>query len=109
MGDRGNIVIDYGKGKKIYFYTHWKGSDIRAILYRALARKQRWDDPAYLARIIFSELIRGDEGGETGYGIAPYEIDNEHPLLIVDTVNRRVKEGKKTVSFDDFLFEGVEP
>lgn len=92
MGDRGNIVIRFDSKttpKDIYFYTHWRGSEIGEILAKALSRNERWDDPSYLARIIFQTMLNGDEG-ETGFGIAPYPSDNEHPLLIVDTQNQQV-------------------
>ncbi len=115
MGDRGNIVIDYGKKRRIYFYTHWNGSSIKEILKGALLRgKERWDDPSYLARIIFCELIGEDQEGVTGYGISPYLTDNEHPLLIVDVRNKLVwledKEGNyigKKISFSDFVKEEI--
>lgn len=85
MGDRGNIIIRYSNGKDIYFYTHWRGSEMRGILASALARgTDRWSDESYLARIIFCELVKGQEMDTTGFGIAPYEIDNEHQHLIVD-------------------------
>ena len=96
MGDRGNIRL---VGKQfgptgIYFYTHWSGSSIKEWLANALERKQRWEDPAYLARIIFCELIApGDDLlGETGYGISCRIQDNEHNILVVDTDNLRVWE-----------------
>lgn len=109
MGDRGNIVMEYGDGKQIYFYTHWRGSEIAAVLTRALQRKQRWNDPSYLARIIFCELVRGEESNETGYGISPYLTDNEHDLLSVNpqkqTVRKTTEKGriKQTWTFEEFL------
>jgi len=90
MGDRGNIAIQYENGQRIYFYTHWKGSQTREIVKKALARKERWNDDAYLARIIFCELIDGDTDGETGFGISPNECDPENPTIVVDTVEKKV-------------------
>ena len=40
-----------------------------------LNRKQRWDDPEYLARMIFSKLTEGNTSGEDGYGIYPKQTD----------------------------------
>jgi len=90
MGDRGNIAIQYENGQRIYFYTHWKGSQVEEIVRKALQRKERWNDDAYLARIIFCELIGNDTKSETGYGIAPYECKEGSPLIIVDTVEQKV-------------------
>jgi hypothetical protein len=56
----------------VYLYTHWKGSELSEIVRRALASeagRNRWNDAPYLTRIIFDELTRGEQGGETGYGI----------------------------------------
>lgn len=94
MGDRGNIVIrptaDTNQ-EDIWLYTHWSGSDLAEILARAMARRQRWTDAAYLARIIFCEMI-GKDGldKETGFGIATYQCDNEHDRLVVDVTNQTI-------------------
>lgn len=92
MGDRGNIVMRYNSDPKqdVYFYTHWSGSQIPRILQTALGRRLRWDDPAYLARIIFCTLVKGREGEETGFGIATTPCDNEHDYLVVDLETARV-------------------
>jgi len=88
VGDRANVcvVMDHegGYSGSVYFYTHWHGAELPRLVQRALGRRQRWDDPAYLARIIFSEMIRDDVGGETGFGISLEVQDNEYPLLVVD-------------------------
>lgn len=119
MGDRGNLVMRFtepvkelGQDEKrtdVYFYTHWRGSELPNILQRALARRQRWDDEAYLSRIIFNTLTEGYEKEETGFGIAPYMCDNEHDLLIVDhedqMVIRQTEEGKerRRWTFEEFV------
>lgn len=103
MGDRANIIMEmptgYGEGEipngQIFFYTHWDGSELPAILQSALARRQRWDDESYLARIIFSEMIKNSVGDETGYGISLRESDNSYAFLRVNTEKKTV-----TVDFD---------
>lgn len=98
MGDRGNIVVQETEGKRVYLYTHWKGSQIGGVVAKALAKKKRWDDAPYLARIIFCELIdvEGDIKGEAGYGISAGICDNEYPILVVDVE-------KQVVRFEDEL------
>lgn len=98
MGDRGNICINYNnaygqesKYPPIYFYGHWSGTEMPFVLQRALKKHRRWNDPAYLARIIFNELTAGYEKEETGYGIAPYICDNEHDILEVCVEEKKVK------------------
>lgn len=86
MGDRGNIVIrqDGTNANDVWFYTHWSGSEIGETVKAALARKLRWEDPSYLARIVFDELTKGRQGDETGFGISCQLQDNEHPIVVVD-------------------------
>jgi hypothetical protein len=100
MGMRRNIALDYGEERKIYLYTHWGAEHLEDVLRDALVRgRSRWDDPPYLARIIFSEMIRDELLDTTGYGIAPYVMDDEFPTIEVDF-------GKQTVGgvpFDEFV------
>lgn len=91
MGDRGNIVVQEAVGKRVYLYTHWRGSEIKSVVQLALQRHQRWNDPAYLARIIFCQLLApGDLKGETGYGISATIGDNGYPVVVVDCERQRV-------------------
>lgn len=105
MGDRGNIEIN-----GVWLYTHWGGSELKATLKAALKNGVgRWNDTTYLTRIIFSEMVKGDESGTTGYGISTHMPDNEHDILHVETETQRVIErtegGKviKTTSFKQFV------
>lgn len=112
MGDRGNVVFKYQDGNKIYFYSHWGGSGLKETVRKALIRAKgepsnltknsRWDDESYLARIVFCTML--EEEGQTlqeltGFGIAPYEVDNEHPLVVVDTKAQTVNG----IPFADYI------
>ena len=91
MGMRRNIALDYGANTKVFLYTHWGAEHLEDTLRAALIRgRDRWDDPPYLARIIFSEMIQDEVLEETGYGIAPYVMDDEFPTIEVDLENRTV-------------------
>ena len=104
MGDRGNICIRYEDGGEIYFYTHWRGSAIKGILQSSLSKHWRWDDPPYLARIIFCDMIDGSEKEETGYGISPYVGDNSHPIVYVNTKDQTIQIGdNEPISYEDFI------
>lgn len=90
MGDRGNVVFKYEDKNKIYFYSHWGGSNLKETVRQALIRgKERWNDESYLARIVFCQMLMGSGANElqalSSFGISPYEVDNEHPLVTVDT------------------------
>jgi len=111
MGDRSNIVVTgFGDklGQRIYLYGHWMGMNHVKILKESLLRgRDRWNDPSYLTRIIFSEMIKNDVMGTTGYGISPEIMDNEHPLLIVNVEIQTVTlEDYKIISFEDFIKNG---
>ncbi len=84
MGDRANVYIKEDQEHGVYLYTHWGGSELPEMTRTALNRHQRWDDSAYLARIIFCEMIKGREAEETGFGISTRMPDNEHPIIVVD-------------------------
>lgn len=105
MGDRGNIQLVYGQGQPpIYLYTHWRGTDLPNIVANALKSRSgraRVHDPDYLARIIFSAMIKDEVESDAGYGIAPYRMDHNHPDIVVNLVERTV-DGQ---SFDDFIRE----
>lgn len=90
MGDRGNIAVQDG-GKRVYFYSHWSGSELPAIVQKALRRQQRWDDAPYLARIIFNTMTEGCSNSETGFGISTDVCDNEHPIVVVDCDTKKVR------------------
>lgn len=121
MGDRANIVIKQNPGRdqppsRIFFYTHWSGSELPVILQDALKRGQpRWTDESYLARIIFSEMIKDAVDDVTGYGISAYITDNSYALLVVDAETETValedaNSGKQigaSVSFTEFVALGL--
>ncbi|MHC4933702.1 MAG: hypothetical protein ACYTGV_16090, partial [Planctomycetota bacterium] len=106
MGDRANVVmVDKGwdgdePPKFVYLYTHWGGYELPLVVKKVLQRKARWNDPAYLARMIFCAMIpAGQEDGETGFGIGSSRPDNEHPYILVDSREQRI----------GFTPEGMEP
>lgn len=104
MGDRANIHFKTNKGPGVFLYTHWQGSDLAAILQRALSRHLRWNDGPYLARIVFCEMVKGQESEETGFGIWDEEPDNSHQILHVDVEKQTVTIGEgESLSMEDFI------
>ena len=104
MGDRANVHVFEGKGDNgVYLYTHWNGTELPVTLQTALRRKQRWTDVAYLARIIFGEMVKGEEAGVTGFGIGTSMCDGQARILHVDTESQTVtvNEGRK-FSFEEY-------
>lgn len=97
MGNRGQININ----NEVYLYSHWGGDDVSLmkVMEKALSRKQRWTDPSYLARIIFSTMIKDDINGETGYGIAGHSFGEN--TITVDTCDQTVQMGSFEIMFND--------
>ena len=107
MGDRGNICIREAEGA-IFLYTHWGGSEIAKTAQKSLKRgTERWDDPAYLTRIVFDDMVDGDRG-TSGFGISRGICDNEYPIVVLDTDKQQVRfedeKGRKAGewSFTDY-------
>jgi hypothetical protein len=86
MGDRSNIAITYRSGETIYLYGHWLGKENQKIVAEAIREGRRTSDEAYFARILFSKMVMQDIHGETGFGIAPYKVDEDYgnPTVTVD-------------------------
>jgi hypothetical protein len=105
MGDRANIVIieeieGADPHEAVFLYGHWSGYDLPETLAASLKRGEaRWNDAQYLARIVFQDMIRDDEG-LTGFGISTRMCDNSYPLLVLDIARRRVVEYPEQVYID---------
>lgn len=105
MGDRANVVIK-DSDSQVCLYTHWSGSDLPEILKAALIRgKSRWNDRAYLARIIFCEMVRGSEMELTGYGISQNIGDGGDNVIYVDIDAQTVTHRGRELSFAAFSGE----
>ncbi len=108
MGDRANIVMKFDRGGEVWLYTHWCGTELEETLRKALDRgRSRWDDPSYLTRIIFCEMIKLDGNdaldGLTGFGIATSEQDQNHPHIYVNTEAKTVTIDGKELPFNEFV------
>ena len=113
MGCRGTIEIwENGAAPKdeerpVVLYTHWGAKEMEDDLRDVLSRKKRWNDPAYLSRMIFSRMIRNDIDGELNYGILTDNIGDAEAEIIVDCNRQEVIvkgwDGNDTYTFDDFI------
>jgi hypothetical protein len=118
MGDRSNIVIEQADGGRIFLYGHWMGSDAINVVTQVLARRQRWNDETYLARMLFSKMTEGEPvDAETGYGIGTYPADNDgYPFIVLKPASMTIfleKDNRWSdkpneaitpeISFEDYL------
>lgn len=119
MGDRGNIKIAGEYGEPIYFYTHWRASELIEIVAEGLDKgRERWGDEDYLNRIIFQTLLGGDESN-LSFGIGTREAGDIWRMVEVNHKDKTVFVGERVygedleswwkfadaVSFEDFIFE----
>jgi len=88
MGDRAQVHGVAHKNKEynhdVWLYTHWHGTELPEIVARAISRGERWQDAEYLTRIIFSEMVKGEIDGETGYGIGNHQHGDVYRVITVD-------------------------
>lgn len=104
MGDRANVQV-ISRSEKVTLYTHWAGSELPVTLRLALARgKSRWTDFPYLSRIIFSEMIEGNERNLTGFGISQEIGDGADRVAVVNVDAQTVRlNGGPAVCFEDYV------
>lgn len=107
MGDRANIVVRQHDGGLVYLYSHWGGCELWESLKTTLAKRWRWDDETYLARLIFQDMTRGCEDQETGFGISTSLTDNEYPLLVVDCDYKTVSVHNEDDNLKDLATEPI--
>lgn len=104
MSDIANIRFteEYGS---IHFSTYWHGSELGHVLALALERgRVRWDDPPYLARIIFSEMIKDEVLEPAGYGISISVCDGGDNIYKIDAIAQTVQHNDGSVlSFEQFI------
>lgn len=113
MGDRRNVVVEFDDNVSVALYTHWTGTDLPGILADAMSRGMgRWDDPTYLTRIIFSEMIQDAVLSETGYGIEPIKTGSDNYCEsspgydpYVDIRNQRIGLDETWYSFPEYIEE----
>ncbi len=108
MGARVNVEVQYKNEPSIFLYSHWGGSELALKVKKALAKRERWDDPQYLTRIIFCQMVGKDWEMTTGYGIAPYPGEESFPTVRVNTENHTVTIGGKLWTFEEYIAESDE-
>ena len=95
MGDRAQVLIHDGDADDgVFLYTHWSGSQLHTVVQTALQRHWRWNDACYLGRVVFQEMIGGDnaKAQETGFGIDNIEHgDLEHRVIVLNTSDQSVE------------------
>jgi hypothetical protein len=86
------FVRENEQGGGVYLYAHDDGMALPRITQAALRHfPDRWDDPQYLARIIFSAMIRDDLDSGLNFGISATLREGRDRVLVIDTVTQEVR------------------
>ena len=100
MGNRAQVKIE---PMGLYFYTHWHGYHMPLLVRDALAKQWRWNEPSYLARIIFDSITAGTHEEENGVRINTKFMDEDHPTIVVNTELQTVAwKGGACWSFEEY-------
>lgn len=88
----------YFKETGIYLYQHNNGDSLFETVQESLVRgKERANDPEYLARIVFCDMIKESSvgfDGLTGFGIGKVKHGDIDYLITVEKGKATVKEIK---------------
>jgi len=87
MGDRAQVHFE---DTGAWLYTHWGGRTLPEVVRQALARDERWNDPEYLARIVFDEMT-GDDTSATGFGIGTEQLGGVTQTIHIDCSEQEVR------------------
>ena len=108
MGCRGTIEIwnnaaaPTSDEKPVVLYTHWHAKRMMYDLITTLEKKERWNDAAYLSRMIFCEMVKDNLHNTTGFGILTDNVGDAEEEIIVDIDRQEVI--RKRIGHDNQIF-----
>jgi len=102
------IVGPYGR---VYLYTHSGAGSLVNDIHSVLSMRQRWDDPDYLAKMVFCKMVPVEcWNTDLGFGIGTQLYADVNLLITLDTINQKIllqsatdKHYKLQNSFKDFV------
>jgi hypothetical protein len=100
-----------GPHGRIYLYTHDHKERLVADVHAAMYPRKRWDDPDYLAKIVFCHMVPIEcWQEEKGYGIGTQLYADIDLLITLDTTRQLVtitsvldKHYRYQGTFDEFV------
>ena len=106
MGTRGQVCVRGNHGD-VYLYRHFDAQNLLNDVYVGLSYGQRWDDGDYIARMIFEQMISGNNDKVYSFGICTHQHSDIDLLVIVDCKKQEVIIEKKQlqikVPFDQYI------
>jgi len=105
-----NAAAPKSEERPVVLYTHWGASTLMQDVLSAIERRERWNDPAYLSRIIFCHMICGDLNplsSSTGYGILTDNVGDASIEIVVDCdrqeiIVKEIDRDNETYTFEEF-------
>lgn len=97
------IVGEHGS---VYLYTHNYAKTLVSIVHEVLSRRQRWDDPDYLSRMIFCAMIPYDDWNkDTGFGIGTQYVIDTNLLIVINLERKRISISSYGSGVDNVLMD----
>jgi hypothetical protein len=94
------IISPYGR---VYLYTHNDAKSLLTIVHNTLSLKVRWDDPDYLSRMLFCEMIPEQFwSSNTGYGIGTQLYADVELLVSLNTAAQKITLSSGSHEFSNF-------
>lgn len=96
------IISPYGR---VYLYTHDDSKTLLTTTHDILSKRERWDDPDYLSRMLFCEMIPEEFWkSNSGYGIGTQLYADIDLLISLDTVNQKITISSGLHSYSNLIF-----
>lgn len=94
------IISPFGR---VYLYTHDTSRNLLSNVYNVLIKEKRWDDPDYLARIIFCEMIPQEFwDSDSGFGIGTQLYVDTELLISLDVTSQKITVSSGMHEFENF-------
>jgi hypothetical protein len=86
----GQIEIK-GPYGSVFLYTHDLAHNILNIVHEVLNKKVKWEDPDYLARMLFCKMIPPEFWkSDSGFGIGTQMYHDIKLLITIDVINYKI-------------------
>jgi hypothetical protein len=92
MSTRAQVqILSQYDDTSVFLYQHYDGDELYDTVKKSIARSRpRWNDEEYLARIIFSDMIKDSLTDLEGFGISTSKHGDIEYLIVVNTLTRDV-------------------
>ena len=106
-----NAAAPKSEERPVVLYKHSDGDYLINDVIEAMKKgKSRWNDPAYLSRVIFCRMLCGDLTpltGTTGYGILTDNISDAKIEIVIDcnrqeVIIKEINRDNETYTFEEF-------